>query len=112
MEGFDLIRIKNELEKQRGRIRQQIDDMHEKDQGSGVYNPDRDDLAYQFVEAEMQKAELVRLEERLSQIEAGLERIKAGQYGVCERCGEKINPARLRALPYAILCIKCQEQVS
>ena len=46
----------------------------------------------------------------LSQIEASLERIEDGTYGLCEECGVKIPKARLNALPYAILCVKCAEQ--
>lgn len=44
-------------------------------------------------------------------IEAALERLDAGKYGVCERCGRPINPRRLEALPYVTLCVDCQEIV-
>ena len=42
------------------------------------------------------------------QIEAALQRLDAGTYGVCERCGQPIPPRRLEALPYATLCVACQ----
>ena len=42
------------------------------------------------------------------QIEAALQRLDGGTYGVCERCGKPINPRRLEALPYATLCVDCQ----
>lgn len=45
----------------------------------------------------------------LSKINAALQKIKKGSYGVCDRCGEEIDPARLKALPYANLCIKCKQ---
>lgn len=45
---------------------------------------------------------------RLAQIEDALDRIAHGHYGVCEECGKKISQARLEALPYAALCIRCQ----
>jgi DnaK suppressor protein len=111
-EQLDLQKIQQELTDQRSRLSRRIDDMRHMDQGSGVMNPDRDDLAYQYVSAEMQAAELARLEERLIQVEQALERIKEGNYGTCKRCGETINPARLAAIPYALLCIKCQERNS
>jgi DnaK suppressor protein len=41
----------------------------------------------------------------LQKIERALERIDAGTYGVCERCGKTIPKARIKALPYADLCI-------
>lgn len=53
----------------------------------------------------------VELAERISLIEAALERVENGTYGVCERCGKKIADARLKALPFAQYCISCQEIV-
>jgi len=46
----------------------------------------------------------------LARIENALERMRDGQYGVCEACGISIPLARLNALPYATLCIKCQRE--
>tara|TARA_R110002072_G_scaffold70267_2_gene169864 strand:+ start:421 stop:738 length:318 start_codon:yes stop_codon:yes gene_type:complete len=40
-------------------------------------------------------------------IKAALERIEAGQYGICTSCGDEIAAARLQALPYTTLCIAC-----
>ena len=50
---------------------------------------------------------------RKQQIEAiddALERIALGTYGLCERCGEPIPPARLRALPTARVHVQCAEE--
>lgn len=46
----------------------------------------------------------------LDQIEAAIERIEDGTYGDCEECGAKIHQARLEAIPYAALCVKCASQ--
>jgi len=43
----------------------------------------------------------------LEQIEAALERIEESTFGTCEECGAKIPKARLNAIPYAALCVKC-----
>jgi len=48
--------------------------------------------------------------EALFEIEEALRRIDEGTYGICEACGEKIEPARLRALPFARKCVKCQSE--
>ncbi len=51
----------------------------------------------------------------LDLIETSLERIEEGTYGQCEECGVKIPKTRLKAIPYASLCVKCateQEQGS
>lgn len=47
----------------------------------------------------------------LDQVERALARMEKGTYGICERCGEPIDYARLEALPYASLCIRCQAHV-
>ena len=52
---------------------------------------------------------LVEAESReLANTERALERLREGSYGVCENCGKKIPIARLQALPYATMCIRCQ----
>ena len=40
---------------------------------------------------------------------AALRRIQNGSFGICEECEEEIHPKRLRAIPWAALCIHCQE---
>jgi DnaK suppressor protein len=47
----------------------------------------------------------------LAQIERALRRLKAGTYGKCEVCSVKIPVARLNALPFSTLCVKCQRDV-
>lgn len=44
----------------------------------------------------------------VEEIDRALDKIDAGTYGVCERCGEPIKRARLKALPYAALCVACK----
>ena len=44
----------------------------------------------------------------LEEVEAALRRVEKGTYGLCEANGEKITSARLKAMPYARYCIKCQ----
>jgi DnaK suppressor protein len=46
-------------------------------------------------------------EQVLEQIEAALVRIEDGSYGRCEACGHSIAKARLGAIPFAALCVKC-----
>lgn len=44
----------------------------------------------------------------VEEIDAALEKIEHGRYGVCEGCGQLIPQPRLEALPYARLCIACK----
>ena len=46
----------------------------------------------------------------LQAIEEALKRIDAGTYGVCRDCGEPIAEARLNAIPWTRVCIKCKEK--
>jgi len=55
---------------------------------------------------EDQRRHLLRL--RAHAIRLALERMDAGEYGLCSGCGEPIDPARLEAIPWADLCRDCQ----
>lgn len=46
---------------------------------------------------------------RLSDAQAALCRIDSPDFGLCEECGERIAPARLKANPMTCLCVHCQE---
>ena len=47
--------------------------------------------------------------ETLERIDAALVRLAAGQYGHCIECGDEIAAARLRALPFAVRCLECED---
>jgi DnaK suppressor protein len=49
-------------------------------------------------------------EDALKQIEAAIERIEGGNYGLCEACGEQIPKRRLHAIPYTAQCVQCALQ--
>jgi RNA polymerase-binding transcription factor len=46
-------------------------------------------------------------EQMLEEVEAALERIEAGTYGTCQKCGREIGKQRLEAIPYTSLCVEC-----
>ena len=62
-------------------------------------------------EREKNLALLNTLERRLEQTVSALRAIDKGLYGICERCGQPIDPARLEVKPDATLCLKCQQEV-
>jgi RNA polymerase-binding protein DksA len=47
----------------------------------------------------------------LREIDDALYRLKDGEYGICANCGEEIGFKRLRAIPWALFCLACQEIV-
>ncbi|MBV8257883.1 MAG: TraR/DksA C4-type zinc finger protein [Actinobacteria bacterium] len=46
----------------------------------------------------------------LSEIDAALQRIEDGTYGICTNCGREIPVERLEAYPWASLCIDCKRE--
>ena len=49
-------------------------------------------------------------EQVISEIDAALQRIESGDYGVCASCGREIPRERLEANPWASLCIDCKRK--
>ena len=47
------------------------------------------------------------LERVLSRTERAIAKLDDGSYGVCDVCGDRIAPGRMRALPDGTLCVKC-----
>ena len=47
---------------------------------------------------------------RLRFIQEAIKALDRGQYGECVRCGKDISEKRLLAVPWATLCIRCQEE--
>ncbi len=50
--------------------------------------------------------------EKLRDIDAALARIETGEYGFCRECDEPISGKRLRVIPWASRCVRCQEQAN
>ena len=57
---------------------------------------------------------LFRITERqaalISKVKHALEKLNAGEFGICEECGEDISEDRLMARPVATLCIECKRE--
>jgi DnaK suppressor protein len=60
------------------------------------------------VERERDLALSAQARAAIEQIDIAVEKIHAGTYGECENCGTSIPKERLKALPYAALCVKCK----
>jgi DnaK suppressor protein len=48
---------------------------------------------------------------KLNEMVEAERKLDDGTYGICEKCGNEIGERRLSALPFAIYCVKCAEQV-
>ena len=73
--------------------------------GPGVEDADDADA---LSDNERNQAIIEAERETLAQINAALQRLDEGKYGICVRCGKVIPPRRLEAVPYATLCIEDQ----
>lgn len=79
---------------------------------TNIQSPDAVEFAIKAAEQDL-TARTADLRSRiLKEIDRALERVARGNYGVCESCGEDISPARLKALPWARYCVRCQELIS
>ena len=62
--------------------------------------------------AESDRSFTLRIRDRelrlIRNIQAALQRIDEGVYGICEECGEDISLSRLKARPVTRLCINCK----
>ncbi len=56
---------------------------------------------------EMAKEAVRRQQLRLQQLQAALERMDAGSYGLCSKCNSAIDDERLRLAPESLLCREC-----
>ena len=60
---------------------------------------------------EMSFATRSLLVERANRLAEALERLRDGEYGVCQECDEVIAPARLKAMPEVVTCVRCQDRL-
>lgn len=67
------------------------------------------DMTLQAAEREMAMQSLDLRAGLVRQLRSAIDRIDDGTYGTCRECEEEIAPKRLKAIPWAQLCIHCQE---
>lgn len=114
----ELSEFRRLLEDERVRLLEELEAMEEhtpevEDQVGmdigGGYDEDLADVASSTFEREKGLALESSVQQMLAQVEEALGRIEDGTYGICQRCGDPIDIARLRVLPFATLCIRCKE---
>jgi len=106
----DDTRLRKKLENERAELRETIShyEVAARNKKPGLGNHMADDGTEAFDQAAslaLNRNERLLLE----RVERALTRMDRGTYGICERCGEEIDFARLKAIPYASLCIRCQQ---
>ena len=77
--------------------------------GSRVGEEDQAQVSnHEFVSLRLNKLDY----EKLRLLNAALDRLRDGEYGVCVRCEKAIPPRRLQVLPWATFCVPCQEYIT
>jgi DnaK suppressor protein len=106
------------LEAERDRLTEELEAIEEHQpevenvgvDATGGYDEDLVDVASETFEREKGIAIEHSVSDLLHQVEEALGRIENGTFGICDLCGRPIHPERLRAIPYARLCIDCKER--
>jgi DnaK suppressor protein len=99
-------RLSEELEK----VQTSASSSEERREGSPFGK--REEEATETLELEKRLALENRIRQEISGIEHALEKFEKGTYGLCDNCGQPINPERLEALPQASLCVNCKALLS
>jgi DnaK suppressor protein len=112
---IDVDRFRDLLSEERRRVLDAIEYLHKENPGS--IKDETEEVAVDNHLAETATVTLDReidytLEENsehvLAAIDAALQRIEDGTYGVCVNCGQEIGEERLTAIPWATHCIDCK----
>lgn len=104
----DLTQFRNILEATQGRMQLAL----RRREGIAIErSADASDEAQYAVDREVSTWVLDSESCQLAAVRLALQRIEDGTYGTCQRCEEAIGAKRLRAVPWACYCIRCQEYV-
>lgn len=104
--------LRHRLEDERRRLTEQLEQLKAsrptENRREGSPFGKREEEATETTELENRMAIEKRIFDQLAGVEHALSKFKDGTYGLCESCGQPIDPARLEALPQATLCMNCK----
>jgi DnaK suppressor protein len=107
-----LERLRRALLEERDRLRKDLEglrpDLLAGYAGAGVGNHMAEDASLTYEQETLLSLRRSH-EATLEDVEKALRKLATGTYGVCERCGQEIDFARLKAKPYATLDMNCQK---
>ena len=102
--------LKAMLEERRTEIQEKLRSLREALPADAADVKDAEEQSVDDFVQEVDFALMQMKSETLSKIDEAISRLDDGTYGVCTECGTEIGEARLKALPFAALCRRCQEQ--
>lgn len=68
------------------------------------------DMADQTIQREVDYTIKGIVEDELHQVQTAMRRQAEGRYGICDGCGQQIDPERLAVRPQATMCVSCQRK--
>ena len=98
--------IIKELEKERDQVRQEL--LHLREALKAEIDTNFGEGDPELVERDMVISFMREQERKLDSLDQALQQARRGAYGICERCGQPIDPARLEAVPDTTLCVNCK----
>jgi DnaK suppressor protein len=106
--------LKQRLLDERRDLKEQYDELEESSFGANQsdltgemgFDEEYADAGTATFERERDLSLVNNLRDLMDRIDKALAKINEGTYGLCDRCGKPIEKLRLKALPYANLCIK------
>lgn len=105
-----LMEQREELEHQLAAIEESATGLSQSEMSGEVsYDEDFADAGSFTFEREKEFSIANNVTDLRSKTDRALHRIEEGSYGICESCGQPIEPARLKALPHVTLCLKCKK---
>ncbi len=110
--NFNLLRSRLESEQKHltGQLDQLEANIRPAEEREGSPFGKREEGAAETLELEERLALEKRVKDQLAEVEHALHKFEEGNYGLCESCGQPIDPERLEALPQAKLCMSCKTQ--
>lgn len=103
----ELERHRKEVEAQYAEIAESTFSGNQSDlSGEVAFDEEYADSGTATFEREKDLSLVNNLRDLMDKIDKAVEKIGQGTYGLCDRCGKPIERARLKALPYATLCLK------
>jgi DnaK suppressor protein len=101
--------LKQMLEDRRREIQEKLRQVRETIPATADEVQDAEERSVADFVREMEFAIVEMKAETLGRIDGAIQRLEEGNYGTCAACGAEITAARLKALPFATLCVSCQE---
>jgi RNA polymerase-binding protein DksA len=120
--GIDTTEYRKRLEEEKARLSHAVGFLEKENPGSmsdelgelaeGGVDNHLGDMATEMYDRELDEGLGDGAKGALAEVDAALQRIEDGTYGICEGCGKPIGAERLSAIPWTRLCIDDQRRVT